>query len=133
MPRQMKRKFWQTEKFKELQRNWESRLKTSGFIDAEVDGRLRQNASNCYRTQILSVIENKLRYYELIGHYHHEEDFSDPVEKYVMERRATGISIKQIGKELKERGKKNSRETIRKIIRFYEKKWQLEKKKTPKP
>lgn len=128
MPRQARRKFWQTPRFKELQKEWEDRLKESGFIDAEAKGNLRQNALNAYRTQIHTVIENKRRYYELLGHYYHEEDFSCPVEKYVMERYASGISRPQIRKELKAAGKKNGRETIGKIVSFYAKKWGLKKK-----
>lgn len=136
-----KQKFWQTQRFKDLQKKWEERLKNSGFIDHERNGKLTQNAANSYRTQSLAVIENKQRYYELIGQRCHDEDFSDPVEKYVMSRRAEGIGTKQIGQELKDINQKNSIETIRKIIRFYEKKWgvwkrhktrwDMKKKKTP--
>lgn len=129
MPRQTKKRFWQTEKFKELQKEWEKILKASGFKDQEQNGKLTQNAGNSYRTQIPEVIENKRRYYELLGHGHHQEDFSDPVEKYVMERRSQGAPLKEIRQELRAAGKKNGRETIRKIIRYYEQKWEIKKKK----
>lgn len=126
MPRQ---KFWQTQKFKELQRIWEERLRASGFIDAESNGKLRQNAFNSYRTQIHTVIENKQRYFELLGHWHHQEEFNNDIEKYIMERRSEGISIKQIGIELKAAGKRiSNRVSIGRIIRHYEKKWAIKKR-----
>ena len=123
MPRQTKRKFWQTEKFKELQKTWEERLRQAGFKDVESNGKLMQNASNCYRTKVQTVIENKQRHYELLGQHHHAEDYSDPVEKYVMERWANGAKIKEISEELRAVCERSSRETLRSIIGRYEKKW----------
>lgn len=98
-----------------------------------MNGKLYQNASNCYRTQVLEVIENKQRYYEILGQRYHAEDFSCPVEKYVMERVAAGAQNKEICEELKAAGKKHGRETIRKIVDFYKKKWRIKKKKKMTP
>ncbi len=127
-----RQRFWQTQKFKDLQKEWEIKLIESGFKDAEDKGKhagkMLQKAFNCYRTQVPEIIQAKQRYFELLGHWHHVEIFKDDVEKYVMEKRSEGISIKHIGQELKRMGKKNSSETIRKIIRFYEHKWQIKKR-----
>lgn len=128
MPRQKTRKFWQTSQFKSLQKVWEQKLRDSGFKDAEADGKLRQNAANSYRTKELAVIESKQSYYEVLGQKYHEEQFKDQVDAYVIERRSQGVSLIQIRQELKSQGKKNGRETIRKIIRFYERKWRIAKK-----
>lgn len=130
MPRQTTRKFWQTQTFRELKKEWEEKLKNSDFVDAESNGTLRQNAANSYRTVDPVTIENKRRYYELLGHWYHEETFEDAVADYIMKRRCEGVNIKQIGLELKEKKHKNSRETIRKIIRYFENKWGIKKKKT---
>lgn len=127
----MKRKFWQTERFKELQRKWNEKLRDSGFIDAERDGKLIQNSANSYRTQIREVIENKQRYFELLGQWYHEEMFTNSVHNFVMRRRSEGISQKQISRELRDIGEINSHETVRKIIRYYEYKWQIKTKKKP--
>ncbi len=128
----MRRKFWQTEKFKELQKEWALKLRESGFRDAEdtgkYAGKMLQKAFNCYRTQIPEIIQAKQRYFELLGQGSHQEKFEDEVDKYVMERRAEGISIKQIRMGLRAANKKNSTETVRKIIRFYEAKWCIKKR-----
>lgn len=128
----MGKKFWQTDRFKELQKEWAVKLEESGFKDAEDKGKhigkMLQKAFNCYRTQVPEVIEAKRRYYEILGQKYHDEDFFDAVEKYVIGRRAEGVSLMQIRLELRKEGKKNSIETLRKIVRFYEKKWGIAKK-----
>lgn len=123
------KKFWQTEKFKHIERVWEEKLRQSGFEDIENNvGRLKQNAANSYRTSIVTVIENKLRYFELLGHHLHEESFMDEVHKLVMQRRSEGVTIKNIGIEIKQIwGKRSYRGTIRKIIQHYEMKWKIRK------
>ncbi len=90
---------------------------------------LRQHASNSYRSAPKVVRESKQRYYELLGHGYSGEEFSDPVEKIVMERKSNGISIKQISIELKTLNQRSHRETIRHIIQKYEVKWGLRKQK----
>ncbi len=125
----MRKKFWQIQKFKELQKEWENKLRESGFVDVEDDrGKLRQNASNSYRTTNHTLINAKLRYYELLGHWNHEKDFRDHVERLVMERRANGVMIKDICKELEGMGERCHRETVRWIIQFYEKRWKIKKR-----
>jgi len=125
----MKQKFWQTKAFKELEREWEFKLAQSGFSDAEktVSGKrvLRQRASNSYRSERRVARENKQRYYELLGQFFHEEEFSDRVEELVMERRSRGVTITSISGELKEMGERCHRETIRHIIQKFEKKWNI--------
>lgn len=127
----MKQKFWRAPKFKELEKVWEKKLADSGFIDAEklinATRVFRQRASNSYRGEFSVICENKQRYYELLGHYYHDEKFQDPVNALVMERRSNGIKIKHICIELKKLGERNHRDTIRKIIRFYEFKWGIKK------
>lgn len=123
-----RQKFWQTQRFKDLQGLWEEKLKESGFIDAESNGKLCQNSANSYRTQIQTVIQGKISYYDILSFRCHTEVFRDNVEKYVMERLAEGISRKQIRRELKTQGKRNGRETVRLIIKYYETKWHLKKR-----
>lgn len=125
----MGKKFWQTQKFKDLQRIWEFKLKDSGFKDVEDEcKRLRQNSGNSYRTKELTFIEAKQRYYELLGQWQHEMNFRDYVERLIMERRANGIRIIDISLELKELGERHHVDTIRKVIRQYEIRWQIKKK-----
>lgn len=129
MPKQSL-KFWRTPRFKSLQSEWERKLKESGFIDVEREGKLIQNAPNSYRTKVEVMIEAKRRYYDLLGQGVHEEpDFRDDVERYIITRRAEGVQIKQIGIELKATGHRNSVETIRLTLRHYEKKWGIKRKK----
>jgi hypothetical protein len=122
-----KPKFWQTAKFKELEREWNERLARSGFRDAEttVNGRplLKQRASNSYRGATLVERENKRRYYELLGVHAHAECFTDWVDCVVLHWRATGAKIKTISQILETLGERCHRETIRGIIRKYEMKW----------
>lgn len=124
------RKFWQTQKFKQLQAKWEEKLRQSGFVDIEDEkNRLRQNAGNSYRTTTYILIENKRRYYELLGQgYHREKEFRDTVEKIVMLLRARGLKIKDICLGLESVNERSHRDTVRKIIRHYEARWKIKKK-----
>lgn len=126
----MTKKFWQTQKFKALQSEWEEKLIKSGFVDIEDERRrLRQNASNSYRTTTHAIIEGKQRYYELLGQgYHNEKCFRDTVERIVMLLRSRGFKIKDICHGLRLMKKRNHRDTIRRIIRHYEIRWKIKKK-----
>lgn len=124
----MSKKFWNTDRFKWLQREWEIKLKESGFKDIEDEnGRLKQNAANSYRTSIHAVIDGKQRYFELLGQWHHERDFKNDIERLVMQRRSEGVLIKDILMELESIGKKRHWDTVRLIIRFYERKWGIKR------
>lgn len=124
------KKFWKTESFQALQIKWEDKLKQSGLKDIEDEKkRLKQNAANSYRTTTHTIIENKRRYYELLGHgYHQEKEFRDAVERIVMLLRARGFKIKDICIGLRAIKKRNHRDTIRRIIRHYEVRWKIKKK-----
>lgn len=127
----MKVKFYQTNKFKELQRVWERKLAEAKFNDVEINinGRryLRQRANNSYRAQVQIMRESKQLYYNLLGQHFHEEEFTDQVHKMIMERRSNGVKIKAISGELRAMGERCHRETIRHIIRFYEVKWKIKR------
>ena len=126
----MKIKFWQTKEFKELEKEWYSRLKEAGFGDAEKEdsGLLKQRASNCYRQEDAIRREAKMQYYILLGQaLNQETEFRDDVERFVMERKAEGFTIERISEELKNRNERCYRGTIRKIIQKYEARWQVKK------
>lgn len=92
---------------------------------------LKQRSSNCYRGAADVVIENKRRYYELLGLHFHDHQFDDGIEQLVMERRAAGIKIRDISEELERlngRPKRAHRETIRLIIQKYERLWGIRKR-----
>lgn len=125
-------KFWQTERFKSLERQWYDDLEKAGFKDAEetVNGNsfLKQRASNGYRNAREVERETKFAYYSLLQSFCNEEAFQDRVERLVLERRSEGAKIKEICEELKKLGERCYRNTIAKIIRKYEIKWGIKKK-----
>jgi hypothetical protein len=132
MPRPRKKKFWQTEKFKEIQAKWEKKLKESGFIDAEEGENsfyLKQYTSNVYRTKDTSLIEARQTYFELLCQHYSAERFNDIVAAIIMRMRCDGVETKEISRKLKAIGVRSSTETIRKIRRHYEKKWGILKTK----
>lgn len=128
--REKKRKSpWRSGAFKQLKGEWYKKIQELGFVDIEDEhGRLKQNASNSYRTSIQPVIESKLRYYELLGQMAHQETFRDHVERLIIERRSNGVKFKDICRELKEMGERCHKSTIRRIMRYYERKWGILRK-----
>lgn len=126
----MTRKFWKTDHFKRLREEWYSKLTESGFNDIEKDERLKQRSGNSYRTQNLTLIENKQRYFDLLGQWAHEEEFKTEIHRIVMERRSQGVKIKDIVLELKRLPwlkRKRHSDTVRCILRSYERKWGIKR------
>jgi hypothetical protein len=125
----MKPKFWQTQSFKELQNEWEAKLKDAGFKDIETDINgnrvLGQVSSNSYRGVSDTEKETRVRYFDILRSRFHEESFLDLVERIIMERRIDGVKIKDISLELKAMGERSCRDTIRSIIKKYERKWYI--------
>lgn len=126
-------KFWQTKKFKELEKQWYERLKDIGFTDEEklLNGHsvLKQRTSNCYRSAAAVEREAKSAYYTALAFYTGEQAFRDGVERLIMERRAHGKKIKEISIELRSLNQRCHRETIRLVIQKYEIQWGMRKRK----
>jgi hypothetical protein len=118
------KKFWNTEKFKKLEKTWNKKLAESGFVDIEhKSGNLKQNASNSYRTTIRETIDSKLRYFELLGQGIQEEDFKDLIERFIMEKKGEGLSTLEICRQLR----RFHRAKVSEVIRHYEIKWKIKK------
>ena len=144
-------KFWRTNEFKNLQSEWEEKLKESGFEDAEKevggDRVLKQRADYAYRSSADATREAKEEYFQLLSswvrietQFDGEKFFQlflplpgvDPLElkrtlspdRLIMEMTAQGKNIQEISRELKRRGmEKHNRDTIRYIRRRYEDRW----------
>lgn len=124
-------KFWRTPDFQELNKQWNEKLKKSGFDDAEeeVGGEklLKQRASYAYRRRETTAVQrqNKLEYFMLIAQFiEREKGFEDESDKLIMQRTAEGLSIREISEELQRLKKpKFNRDTIRYIRRRYEHRW----------
>ena len=124
-------KWYQTQKFKDLDYLWLQKLKESGFKDQEKtlgnDRVLTQKGSNAYRQAPQVVRDNKLRYYELIGQCVFSQKWTDDASRIIMFRRSEGVKIKDICLELKDKDLKCHRQTVRFTIRKYENLWGLRK------
>ncbi len=124
-------RFWKTAAFKDLQAEWYSRLKATGFEDAEEmvgdDMRLKQTAEHVYRGLDELRITNKEAYYAFVSQKVQETVFQSDVDRLILVRHAEGRRIKHICEELVDMGKGRCRETIRFKIRIYQMKWGIRK------
>lgn len=115
--------FWRTRRFKILSHEWNIRLKSSGFEDAEIELKqeraLKQRATNCYRQASQLERDSRLEYYSFLGHLAHNTLFPNDLERYIMVRHSEGATIKEIEEEIQIR----ERKTIRYIIRRWQTKW----------
>jgi len=129
---------YNTQEFKQLQKEWDERLRLSGFIDIEQtvgDQRvLSQRSSNSYQQDTEWVINNKLEYFQAITYYVNLEDtvFDSEVDRMIMERRADGVSIRSICEALSavallthKSGYEGQRYRVRFIIHKYEHRWNI--------
>lgn len=129
----MTTKFWKTSNFKVLAQEWETRLKESGFVDAEktlgADRILKKSANYAFRrAETTDIIrETKLAYFlALARHITNERHFSDKSDRFIMEKTAEGWTIKEISFAMQSLGlRKSNRDTIRYIRRRYEHRWRM--------
>lgn len=119
--------FWRSKKFRELYKTWNSKLKSSGFVDSETDLQgdraLKQRATNSYRQADQLERESRLDYYMLLGNLVHNTNFNSEVDEIVMTLHADGFSIKEIMAEMGKKGFRRHRHTIRFIIKRWQMKW----------
>lgn len=100
---------YETEEFKELQKNWYKKLKEEGFVDIEkekhgfksyiyangaglVEGKKNQYSAT-YRN-------SKIEYYRAAEHFLNEYKFKSNLDKVIWEYHSNGISTREISKLL---------------------------------
>lgn len=118
-------KFYETQAFRDLEKEWDARLAEAGFRDAEkmigADRKLKQGpCSGRYRQAKEQVRAAKIAYYEAMGAGFAKEVF---LEHKVMQDYVNGKTRIEIHRELIAAGLGIEYETIRFIIRRYEYKW----------
>jgi len=123
----MEKKFYLTNEFKSLSKEWDQKLESEGLGDVEksLDGGrvLRQRSSNVYRQMDRTTIEAKEIYFQQLNSCLQAADFDSEIDKIVMSLKAQGAKIIEICAYLTEIGKSRYRKTVRLIIRKYEDRW----------
>lgn len=119
----------------ELKKEWDKKLKDSGFkdIEVEVNGNrcLRQRAIPSLSKAARETFKQKAEYYLTISKKFVRQKFPNDLELMVMNHHADGKKIKEIQELLLDYGFKKHRTTITFIIRRWQKRWRL-KNWTPK-
>lgn len=123
-------KFWSTQPFRELQKEWYERLRAEGFNDAEEmvgeEMVLRQNAQHVYRRATDEILrETKEAYFRFMAAKVHETVFQSEIDRFIMASHAQGKMIEAICEELEQMGERRARNTVRFKIRGYEMQWGL--------
>lgn len=123
--------YYQTKKFKELNKKWNQKLQKTGFedIEREVNGTrlIKQYASNWARNADQEIIEAKSKYIDLLQQKVNEFIFEDRIEQFIMGNLSQGNKISEIVEELELAGIDIHRQTVRFIKRRYEVKWKIRK------
>jgi histone acetyltransferase (RNA polymerase elongator complex component) len=119
-------KFWQTSKFKSLQKKWDDKLRSSGFQDAEktIDGEKYLKFDQEYTNA-----DNRWEYFDQLEKKSLDAVYDSELERIILNRLIAGISQTQLIEDLYQEGikprtgKKFSRNTIRNILRKYVTRW----------
>lgn len=96
-------KFYETDKFKRLQKKWQDKLKKSGFEDKEesvntpIKGgntdRLKTWSSSFFRGRFNQTqYEARAAYYRFASQFLHDHAFDNPLERAIWEHHSNGIS-----------------------------------------
>lgn len=81
---------YNTKKFKQLEAEWDKKLKDSGFEDAEQRSGHLKVWSHRFVVGAEVNMEAKLEYYRAAGHFLHEYQFPNTVERRIWELHAEG-------------------------------------------
>ena len=100
----------QTKQFKNLRDRWYKKLKDSGFEDIEQDeDRLKEYSTTRFTSgknnklppdQIKTLNDSKEEYYRVAGHFLHEHEFNNEVDRFIWQKHAEGHSYRDITKML---------------------------------
>lgn len=103
-------KYYETDKFKQLNKRWQEKLKKAGFVDHEEaitivnpdgpktdDDRLKTWSSSLFRGRYNATqYEARLTYYRLAGQFLHEHEFENKLEHTVWELHSNGVGLPKI-------------------------------------
>jgi hypothetical protein len=106
------RPYWTTSKFKRLVAKWNIKL------DAEGLGEIGRDHVKGFISS-----DEREEYYRLMSHHVYNQPFEDGVHRLIMTRYVSGIMLKDICKELGEKGSPRDRRTLYRVIKKYEKLW----------
>lgn len=88
--------FYKTDDFKKLNNAWKKKLKQSGFSDIEYDeNHLLSFASEPFMERPFWD-QSKAEYYRFAGQFFHDHSFASVFDKFVWEKHAEGLSIREI-------------------------------------
>lgn len=92
-----------SQELKKLQREWDEKLKKSGFqeIENRENGLLKVWHSYHFQKQDQGRIESQSLYYEKAWEFFHRHPFKDLLELRIWELHCEGLSLRQIAKELR--------------------------------
>jgi hypothetical protein len=92
------KKYWETPEFKELDKDWNKKLKDSGFNDLESEfDRKNRTVSK----QQVTVDHDRIRYFARCVEYLYKNKWKSPTDRFIFERHCVGDSNYQIAKQLK--------------------------------
>lgn len=88
---------FQTQEFLTLKKEWDAKLKLSGFNDVE---KTKQNINLNTSNASVIDIENVSEYFDRAIHYAHNHKFKKPSHKKIMLLHSQGLSIREISKKV---------------------------------
>lgn len=108
--------------FRDLQREWDEKLKKAGFEDIEDRNSPREMLKAWHSTMFVHRFDEgkftaRQRYYEMATHFLQSHRFESEVEREVWRLHADGESLRKIASQVSEAGMAISKDGALKIIR----------------
>lgn len=111
---------FQSKSFKDLRAKWAAKLKKSGFEDLEDENGLLKHIGHAdYFSINFNAIsaQAKEEYYRKAGYFLYDHKFKTELERKIWELHADGVSIRDIVKILKTKGKKIYKSKVENLLR----------------
>lgn len=115
-PKRSKQKFYETSEFQTIKKEWDEKLRVSGFNDIE-----KGKESTVIQPEVLSTIQSQalvgLDYHQFCQQVLTEYHFKRPLDRMIFEKHAEGLSLSVIEEHLEKHAfRKLSKMQISRII-----------------
>jgi hypothetical protein len=95
----MSKKYFETKEFKDLNKDWEKKLKKSGFDDIETK---HDKETGYVHKQEFKVEHSYVVYFEKCGTYLRSGKVKDAIDAFILEKHCEGVSNHEISNQLRQ-------------------------------
>jgi hypothetical protein len=91
------KKYYETNEFMALQKDWYKKLKSEGFQDIETES---EKEGKFVREQVLTLDQERIKYFTACEQYLNSGSLTDSEDIFIFEKHCEGLSVREIEKAI---------------------------------